>query len=102
MPQSISAHETTINNRSAAQQTTRTNWAPSPRVGRGLDLGIMARQPEQLPDPWLFDSEKLLNELGRIAELRRPDPDRGFARHTLRDQPGGPSDLRLARTPTIL
>src|SRR5262249_46166624 len=23
----------------------------------------------QLPDPWLFDSEKLLNELGRIAEL---------------------------------
>jgi hypothetical protein len=29
----------------------------------------MARKPEQLPDPWLFDSEKLLNELGRIAEL---------------------------------
>jgi hypothetical protein len=29
----------------------------------------MARKPEQLPDPWHFDSEKLLNELGRIAEL---------------------------------
>ena len=69
MPQSTSAHETTINNRSAAQQTTRTNWVPSPRVCTGLDLGIMARPPEQLPDPWLFDSEKLLNELGRIAEL---------------------------------
>jgi hypothetical protein len=29
----------------------------------------MARKPEQLPDPWLFDSEKLLSELGRIAGL---------------------------------
>src|SRR5438874_9390628 len=67
--ESISAHETTINNRAAAEQITRANEVPSLRVSPGLDLGPMARKPEQLPDPWLFDSEKLLNELGRVAEL---------------------------------
>src|SRR5262245_18994959 len=69
MRESISAHETTINNRAAAEQITRSERVPSSRIGVGLDLGLMARKPEQLPDPWLFDSEKLLNELGRIAEL---------------------------------
>src|SRR5207253_7992053 len=29
----------------------------------------MHRSPEQLPDPWLFDSEKLLCELDRCREL---------------------------------
>jgi len=29
----------------------------------------MHRSPEQLPDPWLFDSEKLLGELDRCREL---------------------------------
>src|SRR5206468_11666276 len=29
----------------------------------------MHRPPEQLPDPWLFDSEKLLKELDRCREL---------------------------------
>ena len=66
---SISAHETTINNRAAAEQTTRTNGVPSLRVSPGLDLGIMARKPEQLPDPWLFDSEALLRELDRCREI---------------------------------
>lgn len=29
----------------------------------------MTRPPEKLPDPWLFDSEKLLRELARCREL---------------------------------
>lgn len=29
----------------------------------------MHRPPEQLPDPWLFDSEKLLRELDRCREM---------------------------------
>ena len=29
----------------------------------------MARKPEQLPDPWLFDSEALLRELDRCREI---------------------------------
>jgi len=29
----------------------------------------MKRTPEKLPDPWLFDSEKLLRELARCREL---------------------------------
>jgi len=29
----------------------------------------MTRPPEKLPDPWLFDSEALLRELGRCREL---------------------------------
>ncbi len=29
----------------------------------------MKRPPEKLPDPWLFDSEKLLRELARCREL---------------------------------
>src|SRR5438132_11899493 len=29
----------------------------------------MHRPPEKLPDPWLFDSEKLLRELDRCREL---------------------------------
>ena len=62
---STSAHETTINNRAAAEQTTRSE----PRFSAGLDLGIMARTPEQLPDPWLFDSEALLGELDRCREI---------------------------------
>ena len=65
---STSAHETTINNRAAAEQITRTNGVPSLRASPGLDLGIMARKPEQLPDPWLFDSEALLRELDRCRE----------------------------------
>ena len=69
VPQSTSAHETTINNRAVAQQTTRTNGVPSLRASPGLDLGIMARKPEQLPDPWLFDSEALLRELDRCREI---------------------------------
>src|SRR5437762_11514896 len=67
--ESISAHETTINNRAAAEQITRANEVPSLRVSPGLDLGIMARKPEQLPDPWLFDSEALLRELDRCREI---------------------------------
>ena len=78
MRESTSAHErrcpkTTLQ-RAVEVQTTRTNGVPSLRVSAGLDLGIMARTPEQLPDPWLFDSEKLLNELGRIAELIKQIP----------------------------
>ena len=69
MRESTSAHETTTNNRAAAEQTTRTNRVPSLRASPGLDLGIMARKPEQLPDPWLFDSEALLRELDRCKEL---------------------------------
>ena len=69
MRESTSAHETTINNRAAAEQTTRTNGVPSLRASPGLDLGIMARKPEQLPDPWLFDSEALLRELDRCREI---------------------------------
>lgn len=73
MRDSASAHERrchkTTFNRAVEVQTTRTNGVPSLCVSPGLDVGIMARKPEQLPDPWLFDSEKLLNELGRIAEL---------------------------------
>ena len=69
MRESTSAHETTINNRAAAEQTTRTNGVPSLRASPGLDLGIMARKPEQLPDPWLFDSESLLRELDRCREI---------------------------------
>src|SRR5437762_14192612 len=69
MRESTSAHETTINNRAAAEQTTRTNGVASLRASPGLDLGIMARKPEQLPDPWLFDSESLLRELDRCREI---------------------------------
>ena len=69
MRESTSAHETTINNRAAAEQITRTNGVPSLRASPGLDLGIMARKPEQLPDPWLFDSEALLRELDRCREI---------------------------------
>jgi hypothetical protein len=29
----------------------------------------MHRPPEKLPDPWLFDTEKLLRELDRCREL---------------------------------
>ena len=68
MRESTSAHETTISSRDAAEQTTRTNEVPSLRVSPGLDLGSMARKPEQLPDPWLFDSEALLRELDRCRE----------------------------------
>jgi len=68
--QSASAcHKAILNNRAVEEQTTRTSRVPSLGVSAGLDLGIMARKPEQLPDPWLFDSEKLLNELGRTGEL---------------------------------
>ncbi len=67
-------HKTRIHNRAREEQTTRSERVQSPRIGTGLDLGIMARKPEQLPDPWLFDSEKLLNELGRIAELIKQIP----------------------------
>jgi hypothetical protein len=30
---------------------------------------VKLRTPEQLPDPWLFDSEKLLRELDRCREM---------------------------------
>jgi hypothetical protein len=60
-------HKTTLN-RAVEVQTTRTNRVPSLCVSPGLDLGIMARKPEQLPDPWLFDSEALLRELERCRE----------------------------------
>ena len=30
---------------------------------------MQKREPEQLPDPWLFDSESLLRELDRCREL---------------------------------
>jgi len=96
-------HKTRIDNRAREEQTTRTGRSPMSSPDEGPVPGrIMARSPEQLPDPWLFDSEKLLNELGRITQLIRPNPNRGFARHALRDQSGCPSDLRLARTSTIL
>jgi hypothetical protein len=68
MRESIGAHETTINNRAAAEQTTRSERVRSSHIGAGLDMGIMARKPEQLPDPWLFDSEALLRELDRCRE----------------------------------
>ena len=45
------------------------NGVPSLCVSPGLTLGIMARKPEQLPDPWLFDSEALLRELDRCREI---------------------------------
>src|SRR5580704_5129672 len=33
------------------------------------ELPAMHRHPTQLPDPWLFDSEKLLRELDRCREM---------------------------------
>src|SRR5205807_10341430 len=30
---------------------------------------VMHRSPDKLPDPWLFDSEKLLRELDRCREM---------------------------------
>lgn len=73
MRESTSAHErrchkTTLN-RAVEVQTTRTNGVPSLRVSPSLDLGIMARKPAKLPDPWLFDSEALLRELDRCREI---------------------------------
>jgi hypothetical protein len=35
------------------------------------------RQPEKLPDPWLFDSEALLRELDRCRELTLQIPTNG-------------------------
>ena len=40
-----------------------------PRVGSSARKGTMQRTPDQLPDPWLFDSEALLRELDRCREL---------------------------------
>jgi len=40
-----------------------------PPVGSSAKKGTMQRTPEQLPDPWLFDSEALLRELDRCREL---------------------------------
>jgi len=50
------------------------------RSGRLGDVGVHecplaetttmhARTPDKLPDPWLFDSEKLLRELDRCREI---------------------------------
>jgi hypothetical protein len=40
-----------------------------PPVGSSAKKGTMQRTPDQLPDPWLFDSEALLRELDRCREL---------------------------------
>ena len=37
------------------------------------------RQPEKLPDPWLFDTEKLLRELARCHEIMLNVPIKPFA-----------------------
>jgi hypothetical protein len=43
--------------------------APKPHISPAVKI-----PPEQFPDPWFFDSEKLINELDRIREsvLRIP------------------------------
>jgi hypothetical protein len=41
----------------------------------------MKRPPEQLPDPWLFDSEALLRELDRCRELVLQIPATTHATH---------------------
>jgi hypothetical protein len=38
-------------------------------VPRTNATGPLSRPPDKLPDPWLFDSEKLLQELDRCREL---------------------------------
>ncbi len=41
----------------------------------------MKRTPDQLPDPWLFDSEALLRELDRCRELVLQIPATTHATH---------------------
>lgn len=47
---------------------------------RGVQIDAsrhVKRRPDQLPDPWLFDSEKLLRELDRCRELMLLVPANG-------------------------
>jgi len=41
----------------------------APDQNNNSALPAMHRHPTQLPDPWLFDSEKLLRELDRCREM---------------------------------
>src|SRR5258705_33292 len=42
---------------------------PRHRSDRQTASRNVKRRPDQLPDPWLFDSEKLLRELDRCREM---------------------------------
>jgi hypothetical protein len=51
---------------SKTQNAAEDTGAPDPN--NNLELPAMHRHPTQLPNPWLFDSEKLLRELDRCRE----------------------------------
>lgn len=42
---------------------------PRHRAGPKACSRKVKRRPDQLPEPWLFDSEKLLRELDRVREM---------------------------------
>ena len=57
--------------------------------------------PENLPDPWLFDSEKLLRELARCRELVLNVPINDNPGHALRTEYRHQRDLGSAAAPSI-
>ncbi len=49
---------------------TTSSGVPQSSEGAGPPSdSLMHRTPDKLPDPWLFDSEKLLRELDRCREM---------------------------------